>query len=142
LINGPQGSRSVWSIDKGTKFKGPNIKGYIKRVGGEFAFFDEGKKTPGQSSVRLFACTKDGENILIKYTGVLYPLDENRIHSIDGPIFEVSRNSLKYNYLNDVQCVAYGSFVRKDETRGIVVHNYYVLKPESQLYSAPKKNNP
>lgn len=138
--NCPQGTRSVWSIGKGARFKGPNIKGKIKRVGGEFAFFDEGEENPGQSSVRLLAETNDGENMLIKYTGVIYPLDKKRIHSIDGPIFDVNRNSSKYNYLNDVQCVAYGSFAKENETRGVVVHNYYILKPKSHLYSSPSSS--
>jgi len=117
----PKGRRTVWQL-KGGEVEGPNIRGTVAPVGGEFELIDSDGSY--HVDVRLVIQTEDRANIFVQYFGALVPNaqaleqfktgeagDFGGYYFVTQPRFETSHE--KYRWLNTAMAIAEGRHTGK-----------------------------
>jgi hypothetical protein len=112
----PKGKRNVWTLAGGI-VEGPDIRGTVAPVGGEFELIDSDGAY--HIDVRLVIVTGDGANIFVQYFGVAKSspemmdryrrgeaVDFGDTYFVTQPRFETSHT--RYAWLNHVMAIAEG----------------------------------
>lgn len=112
----PKGRRNVWALSGGT-VEGPQIRGSIAPVGGEFELIDSGGVY--HIDVRMVIITDDGATIFVQYFGVADTpsdvraryraggvVDFGETYFVTQPRFETSHP--RYAWLNSAMAITEG----------------------------------
>jgi hypothetical protein len=104
------GKRIVYPVLDGS-FEGPNLKGKVLPVGGDWLL--QTSDNMNKVDVRVSLQTNEGENIYMSYQGFIKINADGSYYFRTTPYFETS--SKKLAYLNHTVCVGVGTIIKLGE---------------------------